>query len=216
MRDEARTAVLAALRGRPPAGRGPAEVFRRHLDMNRGAMVGPPLPHAPQDAEEFARTTYASDFGMASPPDPSTLEYIGEFLREAAERKVPVLLLLPPMHPAIQARFDQTGLDALQTRLARAAAARYPNVVVVDGRRAGYDHTVFCEDKIHLNGRGAFALSADLAPLCGRTLADAPPGAGARPRWFDLPRFRDRPIDVGMEDYEASRIALESSRATRR
>jgi hypothetical protein len=129
--------------------------------------------------------------------------YLTRFLELAESRGIPVFWLLPPITPASQAKREELGLDAAFTSFVRSVQARHPDVVVVDGRRAGYPHTVYI-DGAHLDRLGSTRLSADLAEVMAGAL-DRP---GRSPRWVDLPAFRDRSEGVALEDLDESRRAL--------
>ena len=104
---------------------------------------------------------------------------------------------------------DRLDLDARYTKMLRPATEQYPNLTVVDGRGASYPPRHFI-DATHLDFEGAYVYSDDLSALLAR-----PPGG---PRWVRLPAYRDRPVEIPLEDYRASTIALsgwlKSSRQT--
>ena len=111
--------------------------------------------------------------------------YVGAFLDLAARRGITVFWLLPPTSPAYQALREQGGRDARYTAFVRATQARYPNVVVIDGRHSGYGREVFI-DATHLNRLGArrssdVARDAHRAPP-GRPLGQPAPVRGPRGR----------------------------------
>ena len=74
-------------------------------------------------------------------------------------------------------------------------------MTVLDGRHAGYDHTLFV-DATHLDGQGAYTLSRDVADILRHDRAG---GAAGTARWVDLPAYRACPVEVALEDVEQSR-----------
>jgi hypothetical protein len=195
-RHEIRENLLGALRGTGLPGRGAMPAFWRNWNFNKGAMVL-------REQSRFDGIVHPSDAASFFPPrwacEPVNARYLRRFLTLAAAHRIRVYWLLPPLSPELQAGRDWRGLDDLYTRFARAGLARFPNLTVIDGRHSGYDHAAFV-DAVHLNGRGAFSLTDDLAVL----LAQAPPPG----RWMTLPAFRTRPIGVPLEDTLASFVAL--------
>ncbi len=133
--------------------------------------------------------------------------YVDRLLALAESRAIPVFWLVPPLSPALQDRRERSGADRDYVALIRSMQAKHPGVTVVDGRHSGYENAVFA-DHNHLNGRGAVALSHELARIVA-----SPSGPS---RWVELPRFRDWPLDVPAEDVDQSRIALEAEAALRR
>ena len=125
---------------------------------------------------------------------------IDQLFALAESRSIPVYWIIPPLSPQLQARRESSAVDDHYTDFAKAMLARHPGVTVVDGRHSGYEMTSF-SDSTHLNGRGSMAFSHELAAILKRP--------GGRPRWIDLPRYRDWPIDVPVEDIDQSRVAVE-------
>jgi hypothetical protein len=201
-RYEIRDNIRAAFRGEDVTiGKAIANLLR-HIRNNRGAMFSPSNPHSPEKIEDSYPWTYNESATYV----PETMAYIRRFFDLAAERGIPVFLLLPPMHPVTQSSYDRNGLTAINTRFARAAVSRYPNVVLIDGRRAGFDHTLFCGDKVHLNARGGAALSLEVAAIIRRHLANP----AASPRWIDLPSIHGHPSEMPRKDFETSIAAMEA------
>jgi hypothetical protein len=195
----ARFEIRAALRG---DGRGdPLAMFRRNWAFNRGAQVMPRSPEFTGRADVWpgARRVLYPDTCRVHPVNEL---YVGRLLALAATRRIPVFWLLPPVCPDLQDRRERSGAEAQYIRFVRRMQARSPGVTVVDGRRAGYDHTVHC-DPLHLDCRGAYALSVGVAEVIGRGL-----GAAGSPRWVELPSYQDRTIDIALEDLEQSRQAV--------
>ncbi len=76
---------------------------------------------------------------------------------------------------------------------------------MVDARRSAYGADLHYMDPIHLNHRGAVALSDDLAVVVERILAGRPLPANG---WVVLPRYEDRPRGVAVEDIDDSAMAI--------
>jgi len=144
----------------------------------------------------------------SSPPAPGratpvNARYVKRFLDLAARRSIPVYWLVLPIHLVMQARRDGAAADAGFEGLLRSAVRRYPGLTVVDGRHSGYPARVFV-DGSHLDAFGANALSVEMAAL----LSGDRPGPGDAPRWRDLPAFRPRAVDPGLEDLDGSWAAV--------
>jgi hypothetical protein len=132
-------------------------------------------------------------------------EYIHKILDLASSRDIQVFWLLPPVSPAAQSRRVERGADEKYTRFVGEIAAKHPNLVILDARGSGYDHTRFV-DAIHLTGKGALALSADVADAIA-----SPQGS-----WVALPPYRDRTPSMPLEDFEHSVLAVRPAAGTER
>jgi hypothetical protein len=200
---EIRESIRSALKGET----SPTYVTNRLAERNWGKNLGAHL--------NSPRTTYE---GTVAPeilkkllPDVwkchrLNATYVDRTLALAESRKIPVFWLIPPLSPDLQGRSEQAGVDAAFVAFVRSMQSKHPGVIVIDGRHSGYDASTF-SDHNHLNVRGSVAMSRELASIVGRR--------GDRPRWIDLPRFEDRPINIPLEDVDQSRVALEAE-ATRR
>lgn len=136
---------------------------------------------------------------------PVNRAYIHRFFDLAESRGIRVYWVLPPVTPEMQRRRVESGADDKYTRFAREILARHPGVVVLDARSSGYDHTRFV-DAIHLTGRGALTLSADVARAIASNASD----------WVHLPRYRDSEPGHPFEDVEQSRVVVRSGLAALR
>ncbi|GAC1470995.1 MAG: hypothetical protein NVSMB9_16660 [Isosphaeraceae bacterium] len=198
-RSEIRLAILAALRGESrDQRRWLLRAARRNWKVNRGAYV----------AARDARTQEDPDLVAGLCPEtwrchPLNAVYVRKFLALASARDITVFWLVPPLSPEIDATRARKGLDILYTRFIEEFEKQFPNLVVVDARRSGYDRSVHA-DSLHLDRRGASVFSEDLAEVLLRHQTNP----GASPRWVQLPRFRDRPCDLALEDNEQSQLAL--------
>src|SRR5262249_32604119 len=116
-----------------------------------------------------------------------------------------VFWLLPPLHPEVQVRRERFGSDAKYKAFVHKLAARYPNLTVIDGRRAGYPPEALA-DMTHLNRPGALAFSDAVAARVGEVLSGT-----LTSNWVDLPRWRD-----GVVSEIAARVAVEDVRQSAR
>jgi hypothetical protein len=204
-RQAIRDAVGIALRG---GDNRPMEhllgAHLRNWRLNGGATVyhkmgptpGPPGQREPQ--------------GQWKPYKPN-IHYVRAFLDLAASRNIPVFWLLPPLTPDRQHRHEREGQDERFTRLVRELQETYPNLHVIDGRRAGYPREVFV-DPTHLDRDGAAEFSAAVARLIGPVLAGAPSDS----RWRDLPAYTGRRSAIPLEDLGQSMLALDPTPAATR
>ena len=121
-----------------------------------------------------------------------------------------MFLLIPPIHPGVQAERERLGLDAAYVALVRKIHDKYANVTVVDGRHAGFGHGA-CFDGRHLNFEGATALSHGLAEVISARIDDPDRAA----RWIALPTYADPTARLAVEDLDESKTAVSRSLAPR-
>jgi hypothetical protein len=117
--------------------------------------------------------------------------YVEKFLKLAESRQIPVVWLIPPLHPEVHSLRAVQGSDEAYTRFVEVTVSRHPGVMVLDARRSGYDRTLYI-DTIHLGRQGAESLSTDLARLLLDRIGH-PPKAD---RWVQLPRYEPRKAEV--------------------
>jgi hypothetical protein len=199
-RDGLRNAVLGRLGGKPGVLQGEAlrTIFRR-WDADGGVHL------------ERVATPIGADglywderlLGTLGPwrLHPTNARYLHRFLRLAAERRIPVYWVIPPVRRRLQAEFDRRCDSAGYTALLRRVEAAYPNLTVVDARGAGYPDDDFL-DGSHLLERGALRFSRQLAAV-----VETRGGPATRPRWVVLgsptpdgpppPALADRPGPSG-------------------
>jgi hypothetical protein len=203
-----RADVKTALRGESPPPRRQIGAWQRNWRQNHGAHHAPRRESYQGQVDPINKQIFPDDWK----PDPVVASYLERLFALAGARGIPVFWLVPPTVPEVQARHERAGTDRAFTRFARQLQGRFPNVVVLDARAAGYPPSVFI-DPTHLDCRGAALFTDDLAPIIGRSLADP----STSPRWAALPPYRDRPIDIDLEDVEQSaRIIAAGSVRTRR
>ncbi|MHC5538436.1 hypothetical protein ACYOEI_09425 [Singulisphaera rosea] len=199
-RYEIRVAIQASLDGRVESHRGEVAAYRHHWRKNRGAMLFPERPSY-QGEVELENPAY---FPKKWKCHPVNLDYIDRLLDLAAQERIRVYWLLPPVVPRFQARRDELGLEASLDRFLEQLLERHPRLTVIDGRRSGYGHELFI-DPLHLNHTGSVGLTDGVA-----TLLDRGSRAALDSRWVTLPDYRSATGDDGrgLEDIEMSRLAV--------
>lgn len=192
-RHEVRAAIAAICRGEGHLPRQDVRVLRRHWLANRGAQVVPDrAARPPESFEGLFPATWVCD--------PATEAYVRRFLDLAEEHRVPVYWLLPPLRPGAQEWRDRRGLDTPYLGYIARLQTDHAGLTVLDGRRGGYDDGHFA-DAIHLNRRGASALSLAVAEALDATRT---PGV----RIARVPFREPGPGPRGVEDLRETRIAL--------
>ncbi len=185
------------------------EFLARNWDVNAGAIVAIPRP------DYHGEVTEAEHLHMISRgfhADRVNAMYAQRFVSLTTDRQIDAYLLLPPLVPNITQRREQTGAEGKYTAFIRSLQEHNPTLTVLDARQAGYPASAFI-DPIHMNVRGALALSADVAAILKRDL-DRPPGTPIpSKRWLPLPAYQERPMPTDLEDVERSRAKLNESRS---
>lgn len=196
--------IAGAVSGKPDVRRYHSYSAIRHWNKYEGAQLMPVSPSVSkltdEQLDEYLRGFYPEFYCH-----PANLEGVERFLTLAAEHKIPVYWVLPPISPALQDRMARSGFDARHEAFIRSYQARFSNVTVVDGRGTISDPAGFF-DPNHLAGEGAYVFT--------QALADAlkgPPASG--PRWVALPLCRPEPLPAGVEDYFQGLMA-QQARAT--
>lgn len=183
-------AVSAASGERHKVREDMPSVFR-HWDRHAGAQVMPSHPERDWDVASHQRYIYPAGWK----PNRVNIDYLRRFLALAETHGVPVYWLIPPVHPGVQEAKERAGFDVKYLALIRSCQERFPNLVVIDGRHAGYDPKVFF-DPDHLGLEGAYALSEDLGNVL-RRLRHAVPAD----RLVALPSFQARTVASGIETF---------------
>jgi hypothetical protein len=198
-RHEIRGDIEAAARGETGPLRGINAVCARNWAVNAGANVATPRPgYGGAVSEEEHREHLSHRFNAHR----VNAAYANRIVSLAQSHGARAYLVIPPLVPEVHERRKQTGADDAYSEFVRSLRKRHPELTVLDARRSGYPASVFV-DAIHLDVRGAVALSADVAEAVRLDL-DAP----ASVRWVDLPSFRTRAVPSGVEDVELSRERL--------
>lgn len=202
-RHEIRVAIQASLSGHVESHGDEVAAYRRHWRRNRGAMLFPERP------------TYVGEVDVDNPGyfpkkwkcHPVNLDYVDRLLDLAAEERIRVYWLLPPVVPRFQTRRDELGLEASLDRFLHQLLERHPRLTVIDGRRSSYGHELFI-DPLHLNRKGAIGLTVGVAALVERGSR-----ADLDSRWVALPDYRRIEDDEGrgLEDIEMSKLAVARS-----
>ncbi len=199
-----RESFLGALIGSAPAfSETTVRAQVRNWADNAGAQVmpnNPALRDYPLDVEGWCR-----DFYPRWECHPANIAYLRRFLDLAASRKITVFWVLTPILPAVQAHCDRSGFSETQTRFLQALSRRYPNLIVVDGRHAGYEEGVFM-DPNHLGRDGAYSFSVEL----GRLLRESDPASLRGSRWLTLPAYSARVADASVRDVRQTEAELAS------
>ena len=192
-------APLVPLAARDP--RQPAGGLRGETDALRGSIA---------PASGTGRSTTAP---TSRPRTPPSTAWSGPTRQEAPDPRLPLpprqrRVYPPHLRAGRRAASGSTGScrrcrpssrpvasDRAPRRATSGSSGRcrrvIPDVTVVDGRHAGYDHTLFV-DASHLDGQGAYTLSRDVADVLRRDRDAGRRGRGVAlgrpPRLPPLPR----------------------------
>ena len=186
--------------------------FFRNWGRNRGAQLLAANPAALPDAPPRPRRRPGEVLPRV-PRHPANARAVDEFLKLAAARGVTVYWVLTPLVPRFHEGLARCGFDAAHEAFIRSRQARYPNLVVLDGRGTTTGPRAF-SDPNHLSAGRAYAFSLGL----GNALRQERPCAlGAPPsRWVALPAFQPLPLPAGVEDMTQSMMALTAGGTGRR
>ncbi len=205
-RSEIRANLMGAFRGESSASARLVAMARRNRGMNRGALImSRDLGNHQHDI-----TTWGNPTSEPWRPDPANDRYARRLLRLAEERHIPVYAMLMPLAAGVQAKYESSGIAGRYVGWLRKLQARFPNLVVLDGRQTDYGPLAFF-DALHLNEIGAAAVGAALGDHLTRT----PRGAECDQRWANLPPAITPGVAVAVED-SAQSAALVDGAATRR
>jgi hypothetical protein len=218
-REAIRDRLMAALRGEagPSPDLVPAQAITRNWWANRGVLVAPAMAPAPPGAEatrSVARLLGPVSAGKAWSPHPVNTGYLRRFLDLAAEHRLPVFWLIPPVGPRHRADMRTPGIEACYLGFVESLQSRYGNLVVIDGREAPYGEELFI-DGAHLNREGACAFSRAVSDVLARYLKGR--ATTAAPRWVSLPAGTVPDGTESLEDLQQSMLAIgTNARPTRR
>ena len=193
-----RAYVVAKLRGENPNWDTTALQLRRNWNINLGALANVKEPF-----QDFPPPPVGQRRTGTWRPHPTNLHFLHRFLELARQNGITVAWLMPPVSPGTQMIWESWGDEEIYDALARSALDRYPNLVVVDGRHAGYEASVF-HDAVHLDRDGAEALSSTVADLLRRGDLDRTEPS----RWIALPSFRRAALTVPLEDLGQSGVVV--------
>jgi hypothetical protein len=198
-RFEIRQSIAALLRGEEAPHRPSNRALARNWAMNDGGhLESGNRGNAAILSADDARRLFADRWWCHT----VNRAYARGVFQLATARGARVLWLMPPVAPALQARREASGADDKFTQFAQAMQIEFPSIVVVDARKSRYSADEFV-DPIHLNRRGAEALSEDLAEIIKSRYEQAP-----NERWIPLPTFRERLVALPLEEFKDSRIAV--------
>jgi hypothetical protein len=205
-RNQIRTACLAALRGQNTSFYWTNLIMIRNPKRNRGAVVMSRSPTYHGEVSDVYKGIFLRDDRGC---DAVQQRYLHKFLRLANAHGIRVYWLVMPLVPDLQRERAAKGLDEAYDRFVRSFES-YPNLVVLDARRSCYNQSAFL-DACHLDPPGAYVLSDDVAEVLRHLEARKPDSQ----RWVALPTYRERPIDVAIEDFNQTGLALQA-RANRK
>jgi hypothetical protein len=199
-RPEIRASTVALIEGRGWNASSVNRILQRNWQQNNGGQV------LPAKTRSVAAHEWPDDAPLPRPwtRDSASVAYFERFLRLAANRGTSVFWLLPPITRGSPARREQ--LDPAYERFVRTMQDRFPNLVVIDGRRSVFTPSCYA-DPVHLHKQGAQALSASIAAVLAQPVPDS--------RWVELPDYREASMSVALEDLDQSWRAI-SARGTRR
>jgi hypothetical protein len=162
-RDRLRGAACDLLSGRRlvPEGKGCLAAYQA-WDAQDGANLWE-QPHPRLEDGRFFDEAQAEFFGEWF-CHPLNAVYVNDFLRLAESRGIPVYWVAFPTRQRLREWSDRLGNTGKLTTMLRSAAARYPNLTVVDARDIGYADDLFM-DGGHLLRPGSERLSRRLADL---------------------------------------------------
>jgi hypothetical protein len=190
-RFEIRDNIKAAFHGETPPMGFRIEMAWRNKVMNRGAVA--------LAKDHAGRNTDLSRWGNPTQQpwkaDPTNTAFARRFLGLAKEYEIPVFVVLMPVSPGMQRKYEQNGIDLPYTEWVRKLGKSFQDLVVLDLRNATYDATVFY-DALHLDRDGAVSASLALGDHLRRHLDGQPSGD----RWVRLPSGRMTSNEVAFED----------------
>jgi hypothetical protein len=197
-RERVREVIRRTLAGVDDPFRGLVLMVLRNKGLHRGAILQPRKSFDGGVQSSF-REPLLPDSWVPSRP---SAEYVRRFLDLASAHGIKVFWHVPPFCEAIRAERARKGLERVYTEYTRGLQARYRNLVVVDGLRAGYSDELFT-DGVHMNRSGALAYSEAMARVVAAGLA----AGGNGPRRVELPAYTAAD-DGSLEDVKQSWIAV--------
>ena len=200
-RYEIRAGVLASINGRSVSIKEKSLAARRNWKVNKGAEVLPKNPHYRGEVPEAG--AYPSMFWVPWKANELNRLYLEQFLKLAASRDIPVFWVLQPNAAEVDTRREKAGYNAQFDVFVRSYLAKFPKLVIIDGRHIDYPYQVFT-DPVHLDRQGAVAYSLGVADVLRAHLVDRKPGL----RWVALPDHRDQVNAIALEDNAESGVAL--------
>ena len=209
-RHEIRTSIMQALRGEAhpltELTRNWVKFVRRNWDLNEGAMIMGKNSQFHGQTDNFNQPLFPENWRC----EPVNARYVRRFMELATAKGIPVFWLIPPQCPQVQAGRERVGSNAAYDRFVQRMQAKFPEVVVIDGRRVGYEDSLF-SDPIHLDRDGAVTWSVAIAEAIRPYLAGQ---TGSR--WIDLPNTRSfDPAGIALEDVNQSGAFITAREASK-
>jgi hypothetical protein len=201
-RHEVRGDLLCALQGQTSPWRSLNALGRRHWAVNDGAHLATPRPSYDGVVSEDEHWTYMS---RGFEVHRANRTYARRLVALAESSGARAYLLLPPMVPQLSERRLKTGAEAKYEAFIRTLQDEFPGLTVLDGRSSGYPPSAFI-DPVHLNARGALAVSEGVGSVLRRDLDGRGPVEPRR--WVRLPDYHDKPLPDWVEHVELSRARL--------
>ena len=200
-RHEVRAAVMEALRGEPSRMAALNAILKRNWTLNAGANLARPSGTFHGEVTEAQHESHLSSKFAAQSFNAAAARRL---VKLAAERGVRAYLVIPPLAPALLERQRTSGVSTKYENFLNTLQAVNPELTVVDARPAGFPAEVFI-DPIHLDARGAVALSTQVAAFLRDDLSSE-----SRPtkRWVSLPMYHEIAMPEDLENAEQSRERL--------
>jgi len=212
-RSGVREETLLALQGL--SGPNAADNARnaRNRDLNRGGLLLAKKPsYNGSIPKKFWPELFSDEWGSR----PGHTVYVRRFMALAARHGVRVVWVIPPNTPELERVRDSYGMLDRYTRFVQGVQKLYPNLHVVDARRAGFDHHVFI-DPVHLDRDGAVAFTLGVAEALRPFLRASESPTDPAARWVSLTRPGRPDAPVELEDLEQSRkVVLGGGETVRR
>jgi hypothetical protein len=207
---EIRANILAALQGKKTQTASAFTLNWRNWQANQGALMIPSTFKG-SEREELSKLETPLAISGHWMNHPVNEIYVKKLLDLAEARKIRVFWLLPPKDARFIKRYDRSNWLGAYGQYLTELLDQYPNLIVVDGQRSGYEPSVMA-DLVHLNRRGASAYSLALGEII-RDRQDS--RTTTRPRWITLPAYVE-PGDGLVEDIEQTTFALKEEQEKRR
>jgi hypothetical protein len=206
-----RQSVLTAIKDVPNPGPGVNARFLRNREVNHGGMI---LARKPDYRGDVTPKILRGSVNTGWLARQEHATYIDRFLDLANRRHIPVVWLLPPNVPTIDRGRERLGVSRRFDAFIRGFQARFPNLIVIDGRSLAFDHSLFV-DPVHLDRRGATALTMELADVLRIVLEERPSAREGLGRWVALSSDRRAEERVALEDLDQSEAAIQAARVRR-
>ncbi|RUL89316.1 hypothetical protein [Tautonia sociabilis] len=199
-REAIRERIVAALGGRERPILPELRALDRNWRRNLGAQVATPGERVPSSTAFIDSGATPRSRGWR--PHPINAQAVHRLCSLADRLGITVAWLLPPSRADWTDRRRSLGLTEAFDAFVAEVLDAHPNVVVVDGRSAGFPDAAF-RDPTHLDGLGASSLSESLAdallPLLDRGRADDDSA-----RLVALPAYRPPSSRLSLEDMATS------------